>query len=382
MKILHIISSCNPEGGGPIEGVKQFNYFYKKRSIHAEILCSDSPNAKFIKDKRLPKVNALGSGLLNYSYNPKLFKWLEKNINKFDCIIVNGIWQYHAYAAWKIATKNKIPYYIFTHGMLDPWFNHTYKIKYLKKIIYWLLFQYRILRDAQNVFFTSIEEKILARKSFKPYHVKEKVIGYGTKNIRYNFNNKNNLFKKKFSKISEKKIILFLGRIAPKKGLEILLPAFQNIDKDNVHLLIIGPYDINYKKKLTTLVDKLNLKNFVTFEKAIYGKLKWDTINSCNIFCLPSHQENFGISVVESLMCKKPVLITNKVNIWREIKKANAGFVNNDNIEGVTKNLKKWINMNKNEYKKISKNAYNCFENNFNLEKTSYKLINFIKANK
>ena len=102
------------------------------------------------------------------------------------------------------------------------------------------------------------------------------------------------------------------------------------------------------------------------------------TINSCNIFCLPSHQENFGISVAEALMCSKPVLITNKVNIWREINKANAGFVNNDTIEGVTINLKKWISLNNNQYKKMSKNAYNCFNHNFNLEKTSHKLINFI----
>ena len=338
MKILHIISSCNPENGGPIEGVKQFNYFYKKKSIKAEILCSDSPNEKFIKDKRLPKVNALGHGLFRYSYNPKLFKWLEKNINKFDCVIINGIWQYHDYAAWKIATKNKIPYYIYTHGMLDPWFNHKYRIKHLKKIIYWLLYQYRILKGAKSVLFTSTEEKIQARKSFKPYNINEKVIGYGTKKIEHVFNKKKNLFKVKFSKISKKKIILFLGRITPKKGLEILLSAFSNIDKNNLHLLIIGPYDINYKNKLITLIDKFNLKNFVTFEKAIFGRLKWDTINSCNIFCLPSHQENFGISVAEALMCSKPVLITNKVNIWREINKANAGFVNNDTIEGVTIN--------------------------------------------
>ena len=379
MKILHIISSCNPENGGPIEGVKQFNYFYKKNSIKAEILCSDSPNEKFIKDKRLPKVNALGHGLFRYSYNPKLFKWLEKNINKFDCVIINGIWQYHDYAAWKIATKNKIPYYIYTHGMLDPWFNHKYRIKHLKKIIYWLLYQYRILKGAKSVLFTSTEEKILARKSFKPYNINEKVIGYGTKKIEHVFNKKKNLFKVKFSKISKKKIILFLGRITPKKGLEILLSAFSNIDKNNLHLLIIGPYDINYKNKLITLIDKFNLKNFVTFEKAIFGRLKWDTINSCNIFCLPSHQENFGISVAEALMCSKPVLITNKVNIWREINKANAGFVNNDTIEGVTINLKKWISLNNNQYKKMSKNAYNCFNHNFNLEKTSHKLINFIK---
>ena len=125
----------------------------------------------------------------------------------------------------------------------------------------------------------------------------------------------------------------------------------------------------------------MKLDKLITFTGPIYGKAKWDIFKSCDVFCLPSHQENFGISVVEALSCHKPVLITNKVNIWREIKKAKAGLVSKDNIDGVVNNLKKWLLMSKSNYKTMSKNAFNCFDKNFNTKDTSKILINFLNKN-
>ena len=385
MKILHVIPTCDPKSGGPIEGVKQFYKYYKKNGIKSEILCSDSPRNSFLKNKNLPKVYAVGPAKFDYGYNPNLISWLNKNIHKYKCIIINGIWYYHNYAVWKVATKKKIPYYIFTHGMLDPWFKENFPFKHIKKLIYWYLFQYKILKEASCLFFTCKEEKILARKSFSSYDVKEKVVGYGVSLNPYKFNKNNNFFIKKFPQIRDKKIILFFGRVNKKKGLENLIQAFSVIinkyEYKNLHILIVGPYNLDYKNDLKILISNLKLDKLITFTGPIYGKAKWDIFKSCDVFCLPSHQENFGISVVEALSCHKPVLITNKVNIWREIKKAKAGLVSKDNIDGVVNNLKKWLSMSKSNYKTMSKNAFNCFDRNFNTKDTSKILINFLNKN-
>ena len=98
MKILHVIPTCDPKSGGPIEGVKQFYKYYKKNGIKSEILCSDSPRNSFLKNKNLPKVYAVGPAKFDYGYNPNLISWLNKNIHKYKCIIINGIWYYHNYA--------------------------------------------------------------------------------------------------------------------------------------------------------------------------------------------------------------------------------------------------------------------------------------------
>jgi len=266
--------------------------------------------------------------------------------------------------------------------MLDPWFNKTYFFKYLKKIIYWNLIQYKIVKDAKSVFFTSLTEKKLARKSFYPYRAKEKLVGYGTSGNPYKYDLKNNLFFKLYPKLKNKKIILFFGRVHPKKGVDLLLEAFiKIINQDSkIHLVIAGPYEKKYFEFLNqTYVRKLEkVRNSITWTGPIYNKLKWDTINSCSFFCLPSHQENFGISVAEALSCKKPVLITNKVNIYRDIKKYDSGLVCNDDLEGLILQLKKMINLSKAELSQMSKNAYYCYTNNFNIKKNIKKLVDII----
>ena len=383
MKLLHVIPTCDPASGGPIEGVKQFYKEFKKSGITPEILCSDDPKKQFNKHKDLPKIHALGPSKFSYYYNPALKNWLYKNIDNYDCVIIHGVWQYHNYAVWSVAKKKKIPYYIFYHGMLDPWFKKKYPFKHLKKKLYWYLIQYKIIKEAKSVLFTTLEEKFLARKSFSPYKAKEKVVGYGISGNPYPYNLKDNLFFKKYPKLKEKKIIFFLGRVHPKKGVDLLIDAFEKVYKKNskFHLIIAGPYEKKYYNFLNeTFIKSSNkFKDSITWMGPIYNKLKWDTLNSCYFFCLPSHQENFGISVAEALASKKPVLITNKVNIYRDIKKYKSGFVSNDDYEGVILSLKKIMNLKKNDYREMSHNAYQCYKDNFNSINTSKKLINFIK---
>ena len=211
MKILHVVSSCDPITGGPIEGIKQFYKIYKKLNIKANILTNDDPKSKFVNDKYLPKVIATGPlpkyyKILN-NFNPKLSNWLKNNISKYDFVIIDGIWQYHNYAIYKNAMKFNIPYFVFPHGMLDPWFNQKYFFKKIKKKIYWHLIQHRVLKNAKKVLFTNILETNLAKKSFTPYNIKQKVVGYGIEGNPY-LKSKENLFLKKYKKLKEKKILL------------------------------------------------------------------------------------------------------------------------------------------------------------------------------
>ena len=113
IKILHVISSCDPKKGGPIEGIKQLNKYYDKFKIKAHDYAQIKKMINGLKMKDF-KVYTTGPKILGYAYNPKMILWLEKNIKRYDLIIINGIWQYHNYAVWKVA-KKYISHTLFLH---------------------------------------------------------------------------------------------------------------------------------------------------------------------------------------------------------------------------------------------------------------------------
>lgn len=181
MKLLHLIRSLDPANGGPIENIRQMASIYLASNIEAEVLTLDPPGASYLRNFPL-EVRTLGSTYAGkYGYSPHLVPWLRENHRKYDCVIVNGIWQYHSYACWLALHRTTTPYVVFTHGMLDPWFRRHYPVKHLKKWLYWPWAEYRVLRDAEVVLFTSEEERTLAAKSFWLYRVNPFVVGYGTR---------------------------------------------------------------------------------------------------------------------------------------------------------------------------------------------------------
>src|SRR5712671_1411458 len=179
MKLLHVLASVDPRGGGPQEGVRQRGLRLEQLGHSVELVTLDDPAASFVRVFPL-KVHALGPPRSSYRYSAALVPWLRAHAAEYDALIVNGLWQYHSFAVWRVLKRMKLPYFVFTHGMLDPWFKHAYPRKHLKKWLYWPWGDYRVLRDARAVFFTCDEERRLARQSFWLYKCNEFVVNYGT----------------------------------------------------------------------------------------------------------------------------------------------------------------------------------------------------------
>jgi len=99
---------------------------------------------------------------LRYGCTPHLARWLRRHAKDYDAVIVNGLWNYASFGAWRGLRKGSTPYFVFTHGMLDPWFNTAYPTKTFFKRIFWRLFEHKVLRDAKGVLFTCEKERILA----------------------------------------------------------------------------------------------------------------------------------------------------------------------------------------------------------------------------
>lgn len=374
MRILHVIRSVNPKGGGPIEGVTQLSHYYDQHcecefDCHSEVLSLDSPDDEFVKSSSL-RVYALGpTSLGGYGYSAKLKPWLLAHAHQYDAIIINGIWQYHSFGAWRALRQLGKPYYIFTHGMLDPWFKKTYPLKHLKKWLYWPWAEYRVLRDAKAVLFTCEDEKVLAAQSFSLYKANSIVVNYGTKQPPTDKAHFRNLFFTKYPELINKRIFLFLSRIHEKKGCDLLIEAFANVCKQDpaLHLVIAGPGEEQLVTKLKALSERLGVAAKITWIGMVQGDDKWAAYHASEAFVLPSHQENFGIVVAESLACRLPVLISNKINIWREIEADGAGLVADDTVDGATQLMDRWLQLDAESQEKIAQQAEVTFEQRFTI---------------
>jgi hypothetical protein len=161
MKLLHVIPTVNPLGGGPMEGVRQRGLRLLEMGHSVELVTLDELSAPYLSGYPLP-VHPLGPTRGGYGYTPRLVPWLRAHARDYDAVVINGLWQYHSLATWRALMPMGVPYHVFTHGMLDPWFKRTYPLKHLKKWLYWPWAEYRVLRDATSVLFTSEEERLQA----------------------------------------------------------------------------------------------------------------------------------------------------------------------------------------------------------------------------
>ncbi len=377
-KILRIISTLNPEYGGPSRAIIDSSIILNLNGIDVDILTCDNPKQSFFKSKKIKVINMGPSLLGTYWFSFKLFYWLIKNRKKYDSFIVHGIWQFKTLIASLLLKKN---YYVFLHGQLDPFFKKNF-IKTLKKKLYWILIEKKNLLNAKYLLLTSKGEKQTLKKTFvNTDKMKKKIIKYGIIKPVINKKELTKIFYKKFKNFKEKKFYLFLGRFHEKKGCEIIIESVNNLKNSfNDLVLMAGPLNNSlYEEKINSLIKKYNLENKIIISNGLFNNLKWAAIQECKAMLLPSHGENFGVSLVESLCFSRPVLTTNKVNIYKDILHYNAGLVSNNTVKSFTKILKKFDNYDNKILHKLSKNSFNCFDKNFNLRNKNNDLVNLLK---
>ena len=369
----------DPRGGGVAEAVRQFGAALVRAGHHTEVATVDPPGAEWLRGLPFP-VHALGPSRTSFQYGPALGRWLRARRDDFDCVISHGLWQHHGFAAWRAWRGVGGQRFVFAHGMLDPWFKHTYPRKHLKKWAYWPWAEYRLLRSARAVFFTCEEERRLARESFWLYRAEEAVQPLG---IEEPPGDGAALCAKLYGQHPawrDKRLILFLGRIAPKKGCDLLVRAFTKLaaTHPDAVLVMAGPGEPEYIEELKRGLPGPDAP--VSWPGMLTGELKWGAMHAADVFILPSHQENFGIAVVEALACGKPVLISDKVNIWREIVEDGAGFVAPDTEEGTEKLLADWLALPAEKRVAARRQARRCFEGRFQIDRATASLVDQLRG--
>jgi glycosyltransferase involved in cell wall biosynthesis len=389
MNLLHVINSMNPRSGGPCQAILNLAQRIMQAGITTEVVCLDEPNSDYLTQESL-SIHALGKGRSSWGYHPQLRPWLDGNLSRFDAVILNGLWLYTGYALLQASRqKGAPPYFVFPHGMLDPWFQSADGrcLKAVRNWFYWKLIEQHVIRGAHAVLFTCAEEMRLARESFHPYQPKGQYdVGLGTSEPPPPSDEMKAAFLRKCPGLGGRPYFLFLGRIHPKKGVDLLLNAYANVhgsDHDGQmpsRLVIAGPgLETAYGQEMLGLATKICPKDSIYWPGMLMGEAKWGALYCAEAFVLPSHQENFGIAVAEALSCGSPVLISNQINIWPEIKKDNAGLVDSDTLGGMEQLFRKWQDLSFEERTAMRRRAKASFENRFGINSTARNLVDIIQ---
>lgn len=373
MRILHIVGTISPDAGGPTEAIKML-IRYAPSTYRSEVATLDDPDASFLAELPFP-VHALGAPDGGW-YSGRLSEWLHEHRDRFDGAIVHGLWEYTGLAARR-ALSGHLPFVVFAHGMLDPYFKLNFPNKHRKKWLYWLLAEYWNLRAASRVLFTTPLERDLAAQSFWLHQWRSLVVPLGAEAPPANRAVLHTAFKARCPELAGKRFLLFLGRIHPKKGCNLLLEAFAAVaaTAPDLHLVIAGPDPDNWRAELQQIATKAGCADRVHWPGMLRDEAKWGAFAACEAFILPSHQENFGIAAVEALASGRPALLTHPVNLSPELVEAGCALSEDDTLPGITRLLQRWLRLNEEHREAMGERARTVFAQRFAMERNTRAVL-------
>ncbi len=375
MHVLHVVRSVASAHGGVAEAVIQTSRAQELIGDTVEIVSQDDPQALFLAN--IPyAVHALGVGKLgNFKLSFRLWSWLREHAARFDGIVVHGVWSFANLAVRVAARRSAVPFLVFPHGSLDPWFSKNYPVKAAGKHLYWPL-QSAVLRDAAAVVFTSETERDVAAKGFPRCDWNSAVAPIGICEPEGEPQTQSECFYGQLPSLRNRRYLLSLARICEKKGCDLLIRAFARVAQiePTLDIVIAGPDEGGLAARLQSDALARNIAHHIHWPGILQGDAKWGALRNAEALILPSHQENFGIAIVEALTVGRPVLISNQVNIWNIIDADEAGFVEDDSEIGTLRLIERWLRLTEIERELMSVRAYQCFRRHFTIEQSAETL--------
>lgn len=364
-RILHIIPSMASSYGGPSYALAQMQSIFRELNVDSTIAATYDPNEGGLTEEPNNNLRLFSrQPPKTFFYSYPMMIWLKEHTQDYDIVHIHSLFSFPAMIAGHYARLHKKPYLVRPFGTLD---RHCMKRHAFRKQFYFELFERNHVNQARVIHCTSESEKEeIARFKLKS---ECKVIPLGV------MENSEKLSPVEITAPKQKKI-LFLSRIDPKKGLELLFIAIKQlkIRRQDFKLLVAGTGNETYVKKIKRLVSQYGITDVVVFLGEMRGKEKNELLHATDIFILPSRRENFGLAVVEAMQAGCPVVVSNQVAIHKDIADSDAGTVVMLNPASICSALEYLLN-DKARCVRMGQNAKMLVMEKFDLRKNAQKLI-------
>lgn len=386
MKILQVIPSYWPatQFGGTIFSSHNLNKALVAKGLDLAVYTTDSGLAGKVVTGRPVDVDGVKVtyfpfsryfeflGPTGWQWSPAIAKALKETIGGFDLVNIVSMWNYPTtIAAHYCRTHNK-RYIISPRGVFYP---ETMRKKAWKKWLYYNIALKKSVESASAIHYTT-EDEAENCHAFLGLRNPYTIVPNGIDLRGFSYLPAPEELKERYPALKEKRVVLFLGRLNWKKGLDILVKAFSTIARKHpdAHLLIAGNDEDGYRGTVERWVREQGLENKVTFTGPLAGRDKLMAYSGSDIFVLPSYSENFGMTVIEAMVCGLPAVISDKVGICGEVKGKNCAIVVEPNTESVYNGVSKLLD-DERLRKDMAESGRSFVNESYNIDKVADKMI-------
>jgi glycosyltransferase involved in cell wall biosynthesis len=342
MRVLHVISGLDTREGGPTSALLTFVRSQVRAGLSVSVAATWTravpPDAAEPLREAGAAVTLIGPCLPPLRWHPRLARDVNKAVANADVVHIHALWEEIQHRAARAAQRRGVPYVFTPHGMLDPW---SLRQGAVKKRWYLSLRLRRDLGGAAAIHYTDEQERGLAGSL--GISTPAIVEPWGLDLAEFDDPPPAGSFRARHPLVGDRPLVLFLGRLHPKKGLDLLIPAFARARLGDAVLVIAGPGDEAYRAELEARARDALPGDRVVFTGMLRGRERIEALADADLFVLPSHQENFGVAVMEALAAGTPVLVSDRVNTHRQISEAGVGGTVEPTEQSVAEGLRRWM---------------------------------------
>jgi glycosyltransferase involved in cell wall biosynthesis len=377
LNVTVLIGSVSLSYGGPAYSVRRLWQCAGKRGVKVTVHSTDNFHVSETLDDRaswqpLDCYQWPSVGIKALGYSKAMTRGVESYlVNDASVISQHGLWLHYGRVAKNIGNRKHVPVIIHPHGMLEPW---ALRRSSWKKKITGRLWEYENLRHAACLRVTSEEEL----KSVRAFGLKNPValIPNGIDVEDYESLPTKTEAERLLPGLKDKRVLLFLSRVHPKKGLPLLLKVWRELESERRDwlLVIAGPDQLDHTRELKQLVDELNLKDSVVFTGALFGEEKRAAYALADLFVLPSHSENFGVAVAEALAAGLPVIASTGTP-WSELPEHACGWWIEKSVETLAETFREALSIPKRELAEMGARGREWMRRDFAWERLAAEMI-------
>jgi glycosyltransferase involved in cell wall biosynthesis len=341
LRVLHVIPSIGPLRGGPSVAMRALARALARAGVDVHVATTDDNGLGRLGVRLGRPVDEDGATLWYFRRQTRFYttswaltRWLASNVADYDLMHIHALFSYAAVPASVLARQHGVPYIVRPLGTLNRFGMETRRPR-LKRLSYRLI-ERRILAGAARVHYTSEAERREA--ATLGAQGRPVVIPHGIDLEAFRKLPPRGWIRRRAPHLAGRTIILFLSRIDPKKGLDLLLPAFARLrtQQPDVALVMAGDGEAGFIENLKAEAVRLGIDADLYWAGFLDADEKLAALADADLFVLPSYSENFGLSVVEAMASRLPVVISDEVAIHHEVAGGQAGLVTSCQVRSLT----------------------------------------------